>query len=76
MFCHDPEHQRVLMPFPIILREDLESLNFVHQLGIYFNTHSLLLYRNRSYDLRHLLMVKYHVLSMKYFVDVTLFIPK
>ena len=45
------------MPFPIILREDLESLNFAHQLGIYFNTHSLLLYRNRSYDLRHLLDV-------------------
>ena len=78
MFCHDPERQLVLMPFLIILREDVESLNFAHQLGIYLHG-SLLLYR-KSYSfvrfLRHLLMVKYHVLSMKYFVDVTLFIPK
>ena len=45
----------------------------------YLFTHSLLLYR-KSYSfvpfLPHLLMVKYHVLSMKCFVDVTLFIPK
>ena len=39
MFCHDPEHQLVLMPFLIILREDIESLNFAHQLGVYFHTH-------------------------------------
>ena len=24
------------MPFPIIFREDIESLNFAHQLGILF----------------------------------------
>ena len=47
MFCHDPEHQLVLMPFLIILREDIESLNFAHQLGIYLHG-SLLLYR-KSY---------------------------
>ena len=38
MFCHDPEHQSVLMPFLIILREDIESVNFAHQLGIYLHT--------------------------------------
>ena len=42
MFCHDPEHQSVLMPFLIILREDIESLNFAHQLGIYLHTHCFL----------------------------------
>ena len=66
------------MPFPIILTEYIESLNFAQQLGILF-TYSMLLYW-KSYSfvrfLPHLLMVKYHVLSMKYFVDVTLFIPK
>ena len=36
MFCHDPEHQLVLMPFLIILRGDVESLNFAHQLGILY----------------------------------------
>ena len=36
MFRHDPEHQWVLMPFPIIFREDIESLNFAHQLGILY----------------------------------------
>ena len=45
----------------------------------YLSTHSLLLHR-KSYSfvrfLPHLLMVKYHVLSMKYFVDFALFIPK
>ena len=45
----------------------------------YLFSHSPLLQR-KSYSfvrlLPHLLMVKYHLLSMKYFVDVTLFIPK
>ena len=35
MFCHDPEHQWVLIPFPIILWEDIEY----RQLGIYLHTH-------------------------------------
>ena len=26
------------MPFPIIFREDIETLNFAHQLGIYLHT--------------------------------------
>ena len=26
------------MPFPIILRDDIESLNFANQLGIYLHT--------------------------------------
>ena len=26
------------MPFPVIVREDIESLNFAHQLGIYIYT--------------------------------------
>ena len=26
------------MPFPIIFREDIESLNFAHQFGIYLHT--------------------------------------
>ena len=26
------------MPFPIIFREDIESLNFAYQLGIYLHT--------------------------------------
>ena len=78
MFCHDPEHQWVLMPFPIIFREEIESLNFAYQLGIYLHTltafvSEILLVHT---ILPHLRMVKYHVLSMKYFVDVTLFTPK
>ena len=36
MFCHDPEHQLVLMPFPVTLSEDIETLNVAHQLGILF----------------------------------------
>ena len=28
-----------MIPFLIILREDIESLNFAHQLGIYLHTH-------------------------------------
>ena len=41
------------MPFPIILREDIESLNLAHQLGIYFHTHrfcigNLTLYQSRG----------------------------
>ena len=43
----------------------------------YLFSHSPLLYRKSQYSfvrfLPDLLMVKYHVLSMKYFVDVTLF---
>ena len=39
--------------------------------------HSLLLYwKSLVRFLPHLIMDKYHVLSMKYFVDVTLFVPK
>ena len=39
MFCPDPEHRRVLTPFPIIFsREDIESLNFAHQLGTFLHT--------------------------------------
>ena len=26
------------MPFPVILRDDIESLNFANQLGIYLHT--------------------------------------
>ena len=72
------------MPLTIMFREDIESLNFAHQLGIlYFDVYlhtqtafvsEILLVRTGF--LPHLLMVKYRVLSMKYFVDVTLFIPK
>ena len=36
MFCHDPENRWILMPFPVISREDIESLNFAHQLGILY----------------------------------------
>ena len=68
------------MPFPIILRQDIESLNFAHQLGILY-LHTLTAFVSemllvRTGFLPHLLMVKYHVLSMKYFVDFTLFVPK
>ena len=82
MFCHDPEQQLVLMPFPVTFSEDTETLNVAHQLGIYL--HSLLLLSEILLVLRHplvrfrphLLMHKYHVLSMEYFLDVTLFIPR
>ena len=78
MFCHDPENRWIIMPFPIIVREDIESMNFVHQLGIYFHTHRFCIGNLISFVgfLPHLLMVKYHVLSMKYFVDVTFFYTK
>ena len=72
------------MPFPIIFREDIESLNFAHQLGIlYFDIslHTMTVFVSeillvRTGFLPHLLMVEYNVLCMKYFVDVTSFIPK
>ena len=40
MFCHDPDRARAPMSsFPIIFsREDIESLNFAHQLGIFEHT--------------------------------------
>ena len=66
------------MPFPIIFSLETESLNFAYQLGIYLHTltafvSEILLDHT---ILPHLLIVKYHVLSMKYFVDVTLFTLK
>ena len=78
MFFHDPEHQWVLMPFPILFWEDI-NLWLSHINLVFIYTLWLLLYQ-KSYSLvrflPHLLMVKYHVPSMKYFLDVTLFIPK
>ena len=29
MFCHDPENQWVLMPFPIIFKEDIQISDLV-----------------------------------------------
>ena len=70
MFCHDPENRWILMPFPIILREDIEY-NRTSTWCLF--SHSLLLYR-KSYSfvrfLPHLLLFKYHVLSLKYFYFV------
>ena len=66
------------MPFPTTLWEDIESLNFAHQF-IYpftaFVSEILLVLRQSFVRFRpHLLMYKYHVLSMEYFVDITWFI--
>ena len=62
------------------LWEDIESLNFAHQF-IYtftaFVSEILLVLRQSFVRFRpHLLMYKYNVLSMEYFVDITWFIPK
>ena len=82
MFCHDPEQQLVLMPFPIILWEDNESLNYAHQficsytLTAFVSEILLVLRHSLVLFLPHLLMLLYHVLSMKYFQDVALFTPK
>ena len=82
MFCHDPEQQLVLMPFPIILWEDNESLNYAHQficsytLTAFVSEILLVLRHSLVLFLPHLLMLLYHVLSMKYFEDVALFTPK
>ena len=69
------------MPFPIILWEDKESLNFEHQficsytLTVFVSEILLVLRHSLLLFLPHLLMLLYHVLSMKYFEDVALFIP-
>ena len=69
------------MPFPIILWEDKESLNYVHQficsytLTAFASEILLVLGHSLVLFLPHLLMLLYHVLSMKYFEDVALFIP-
>ena len=69
------------MPFPIILWEDKESLNFAHQFFFQLHSHrfcigNLTRFATLSLAISpHLLMLLYHVLSMKYFEDVALFIP-
>ena len=78
MFCHDPGAPMSSNAFSNHF-EGRYRISEFRTSTWYLFTHSLLLYR-KSYSfvrfLPHLLMVKYHVLSMKYFVDVTLFIPK
>ena len=69
------------MPFPIILWEDKESLNYARQficsytLTAFVSEILLVLRHSLVLFLPHLLMLLYHVLSMKYFEDVALFIP-
>ena len=70
------------MPFPIILWEDKESLNYAHQficsytLTAFVSEILLVLRHSLVLFLPHLLILLYHVLSMKYFEDDALFIPK
>ena len=78
MFCHDPELQLVLMPFPVTFSEDTETLTWhLSTLALLLLSEILLVLRHPLVRFwPHLLMHKYHVLSMEYFLDVTLFIPK
>ena len=78
MFCHDPELQLVLMPFPVTFSEDTETLTWhLFTLALLLLSEILLVLRHPLVRFwPHLLMHKYHVLSMEYFLDVTLFTPK